>query len=152
MRLQRALHGVTASAFYTLVDSEVTTTVSTSEQFQPGQPLLRRPKHSGNVFASWQRGPAGLNAGIRFVGARHDSSFLSMTTATPVGGRVRTVDITVNPSYFVAMITGDWRVHRSLTLYALIDNLTDERYQSALGFPGVPRSVSAGARFDGGRR
>jgi len=44
--LQRPVAGFTASAGYALVDTKVVAFVSTSEQFQPGQPLLRRPKHS----------------------------------------------------------------------------------------------------------
>ena len=55
--LQRPLGGLTASASYALVDTEVVTNVSTSEQFQPGQPLLRRPLHSGNLRVGYARGP-----------------------------------------------------------------------------------------------
>ena len=148
LRLQRSTRGFTASAFYTLVDTEVTTTVSTSDQFQPGQPLLRRPKHSGNLFASWEHGKLSLNAGIRFTGQRHDSSFLSLTTVAPPGGRPRTVDITVNPGYHVALLTGEYRAHRSVAVFARVDNLTDEHYESALGFPGLPRSGAVGLRLD----
>ena len=45
--MQKPVRGVTAAATYALVDTAVVTNQSTSQQFQPGQPLLRRPKHSG---------------------------------------------------------------------------------------------------------
>ena len=151
-RLQRPLLGFTASAFYTLVDTKVTATISTSEQFQPGQPLLRRPKHSGSVFVSWQRGPGTVSAGLRVVGQRHDSSFLSLATLATPQSPSRVVDIRVNPGYHAITLTGEYRVRTSVGIFARIENLTDERYESALGFPGLPRSAAAGLRVDFRRR
>ena len=49
LALQRPIGGLTASASYALVDTEVVSNISTSEQFQPGQhprragPRPRRP-------------------------------------------------------------------------------------------------------------
>jgi outer membrane cobalamin receptor len=126
----------------------VTTTVSTSQQFQPGQPLLRRPRHSWNLFATWARGPVSLNAGVRHVGQRHDAAFLSLTTAPPPGVAPRAVDITINPAYTVGHLNGEYRVGHSVALFARIDNVADRTYESALGFSGLPRSVSAGLRFN----
>ena len=42
---------------------------------------------------------------------------------------------------------GQLRVRAGLTLFARIDNATDAAYDSALGYPGLPRSAVAGARF-----
>jgi outer membrane cobalamin receptor len=152
-RLQRPVAGFRASAFYTYVDSEVTTTVSTSEQFQPGQPLLRRPQHSANVFATWSQGKLTINGSVRYVGRRHDSAFLYLTTVPRPGGTPTSADITVNPGYVVLSVNGELRIGRALGLYGRLDNLADREYESALGFPGLPRSVSAGFRFDlSGRR
>ena len=39
-----------------------------------------------------------------------------------------------------------------LTVFLRIDNLADEAYDNALGFPGLPRSAAVGARFDLGGR
>ena len=39
-----------------------------------------------------------------------------------------------------------------LTVFLRIDNLADEAYDNALGFPGLPRSAAVGARFDIGGR
>lgn len=142
--LQRPLGGFIMTAHYAYVDTEVTSTISTSEQFQPGQPLLRRPAHSGSVRLSYSAGPATLNLDTRLVGQRHDATFIFGLTTVPGG---RDVDITVNPGYALVGLGGEYRVRSELTLFARIDNLMDEAYEGALGFPGMPRAAMAGARF-----
>ena len=145
--LQRPIAGVRARATYALVDTEVVTTVSTSEQFQPGQPLLRRPKHAGTLQVTYTRGPGSLHVQLRSVGQRHDASFLGLSRVSDG----RPVDITVNPGYTVVGLGGQVRLDDDLTLFVRIDNLTDKKYESALGFPGLPRAVVLGGRFTVGR-
>lgn len=146
--LQRPARGVTASATYTYVDHRVVTNISTSQQFQPGQPLLRRPKHSGTVRASWVHGRASVSWHARLVGDRHDHSFLSLRTV-PNAARPAaiTTDITVNPGYAVIGAAFDLRAHRAVTLFVRGDNLADASYESVLGYPALPRAIVAGARF-----
>ncbi len=144
--MQRPLGGVTASASYALVDTEVVTNASTSEQFQPGQPLLRRPRHSGNLRLGYTRGRGSLHVATRVTGDRHDSAFLGLQRASDGRG----VDITVNPGYTLVTAGGQFRVRPELALFLRIDNLTDVAYDSALGYPGLPRAFVAGGRFDFG--
>ena len=147
--VQRPIAGFTASAGYALVDTRVVAFVSTSEQFQPGQPLLRRPKHSGMLRANYSRGRATVNAGMRVVGQRHDAAFLGLSAvASPRFPAGRSVDITVNPGYTVSWLGGEMRVGRDVSAYLRIDNLTDTVYESVLGYPGLPRSAVAGVRFN----
>ena len=144
--MQRPLGGVTASASYALVDTEVVTNASTSEQFQPGQPLLRRPRHSGNVRVGYARGRGSLHLAMRVTGDRHDSAFLGLQRVSDGRG----VDITLNPGYTLVTAGGQFRVRPELTLFLRIDNLTDAVYESALGYPGLPRAFVAGGRFNFG--
>ena len=144
--LQRPLGGVTATANYALVDTEVVATTSTSEQFQPGQPLLRRPKHTGTVHVTYARGPASVNFNVRAVGESHDAAFAGLFTPSGEG-----VDITVNPGYAIVNLGGQVRLREAVTVFLQIDNLGDERYSTALGYPGMPRAVYVGARFNIGR-
>ena len=144
--MQRPLGGLTASASYALVDTEVVANASTSEQFQPGQPLLRRPRHSGNVRVGYTRGRGSLHLAMRVTGDRHDSAFLGLQRV-PDG---RGVDITVNPGYTLVAAGGQFRLRPELTLFLRIDNLTDAMYDSALGYPGLPRAFVAGGRFSFG--
>jgi vitamin B12 transporter len=151
--LQRPAAGFTASATYALVDSKVVTNISTNQQFQPGQPLLRRPKHSGALRAAYVRDRLTISASARIVGDRHDNSFLSLRTV-PNAARPAavTTDITVNPGYAVVHAGVDVRAHDIVTLFVRADNAGDTAYESALGYPGMPRSVMAGARFNFGLR
>jgi vitamin B12 transporter len=151
--LQRPVAGFTASAGYALVDTRVVAFVSTSEQFQPGQPLLRRPKHSAVLRANYSRGRATVNVNLRYVGQRHDAAFLGLfAVVSPQFPTGRSVDITVNPGYTVSWLGGEVRVSRDVAAYLRIDNLTDAVYESVLGYPGMPRSVVAGLRFNVGMR
>lgn len=146
--LQHPVAGLTAGASYALVDTEVVSFVSTSEQFQPGQPLLRRPKHSFTARAAYQRGPAAINLNVRHVGDRHDASFIGLSAVRsarfPTG---RSVDITVNPGYIVVGLGAEGRVRNDVTFFVRVDNIADTEYESALGFPGLPRAAVVGARF-----
>lgn len=151
--LQRPVAGFTASAGYALVDTKVVAFVSTSEQFQPGQPLLRRPKHSAVLRAHYSRGRADVNFNVRYVGQRHDAAFLGLSAVvSPQFPTGRSVDITVNPGYTVSWLGGEVRVSREVAAYLRIDNLTNAVYESVLGYPGLPRSVVAGLRFNVGTR
>jgi vitamin B12 transporter len=149
--LQRPIAGFTASGGYAFVDTQVVAFVSTSEQFQPGQPLLRRPKHSGMLRASYSRARATVNFNLRVVGQRHDAAFLGLSAVvSPQFPTGRSVDITVNPGYTVSWLGGEVRVSGDVAAYLRIDNLTDAAYESVLGYPGQPRSVVAGMRFNVG--
>jgi vitamin B12 transporter len=147
--LQRPVAGFSASGSYSLVDTRVVTNVSTSQQFQPGQPLLRRPKHSGVLRAGYTYGRLSVGYDVRVVGDRHDNSFLGLRTV-PNAARPTaiTTDITVNPGYAVSGLNVDFRVADEVTLFLRANNLGDEAYDSALGYPGSPRSFMAGARFN----
>lgn len=151
--LQRPLLGLTASAGYTHVNHRVVTNISTSQQFQPGQPLLRRPMNSGHVRGSWVQGRATVNASARLTGDRHDNSFLPLRTV-PNAARPTAIstDITVNPGYLVLSLGLDVRAHETITLYVRGENIADERYESVLGYPAMPRSFVAGVRFNLGAR
>lgn len=148
LALQRPVAGFTAVGTYSWVDTEVVTNQSTSQQFQPGQPLLRRPRHSGSFRAAYSKGRAIVNFSLRMIGDRFDSSFLSFRTV-PNAERPNaiTTDITINPGYVAAALGLDFRIDDRLTAYVRGDNIGDTVYDSALGYPGLPRAVVVGARF-----
>ena len=149
MALQRPVAGFTAGVTYALVDTEVVTNLSTSQQFQPGQPLLRRPKHSGTVRVGYAIGQAEREL-------RHALGRRSPRQQLPVhahGGRTPLVpsfftDITVNPGYAVAGFGVDYQVDRTATVFVRVNNVGDTEYDSALGYPGLPRSAMVGVRFN----
>ena len=113
----------------------------------------RRPKHSGTLRVSYARGIASVYFDARVVGDRHDSSFLSLRSVPNAAlPQAVTTDITVNPGYTVAGLGVDVRAHRMLTLFVRANNVTDTEYESALGYPGMPRTVMVGTRFGFGLR
>ena len=145
--LQRGIGGVTASANYAYVDHRVVTNISTSQQFQPGQPLLRRPRHAGSLRASFVRGRLTLNGDVRIVGDRHDHSFLSLRTVPNAAMPAAiTTDITVNPGYTVFGAGADVAAHERLSMFLRVNNLGDAEYENVLGYPALPRAFVAGAR------
>jgi outer membrane receptor protein involved in Fe transport len=88
------------------------------------------------------------NVDLRAVGQRHDAAFLGLTAVpSPQFPTGRAVDITVNPGYAVLGLGAEVRVHEALTLFARVDNLTDETFESVLGYPGLPRTARFGGRF-----
>jgi outer membrane cobalamin receptor len=152
--LQRAVAGFTASASYARVDSEVLTDQRTNTQFQPGQPLLRRPQHSGTLRLSYSAGPATVNFDTRFVGKRHDGTFLFPLLRTVPNAAMPlplNTDITVTPGYVVSGLGVDVRAHDQLTVFVRANNIADTDSQSGLGWPGLPRHLMAGVRFSVGR-
>ena len=141
--------GFSILASYSNVDTRVVTAISTSQQFQPGQPLLRRPRHSGYVRAAYSIGRASVSLDVRTVGERHDNSFLFMRTVpNPQYPTAFTTDITVNPGYTIAGLGADVRIAQSLSVYVRANNITDKAYDTALGYPAMPRQVMVGARFN----
>jgi outer membrane cobalamin receptor len=147
--LQGPVAGVTASATYAYVDHRVVTNLSTSQQFQPGQPLLRRPRHAGSARIGylWRRAVVSFDA--RMVGDRHDHSFLFLRTVpNATMPSAVTTDITVNPGHTVMGASLDLRAHDAVTFFLRVDNIRDAAYENVLGYPGAPRTLVAGARFD----
>jgi vitamin B12 transporter len=102
----------------------------------PGQPLLRRPKHSGNLLVGYTRKRYGVTLGGAFVGRRPDSDFY-----------VLPVPLTHDAGY-ARFDAGVWyAVNRYLTGYANAENLLNRQYEDALGYPGLGANFRAGMRF-----
>jgi len=145
--LQRPYAGVTVAATYAYVPTEVIETTDLDAQFRPGQPLLRRPRHSGTFRIDYRRAQVGVHWDTRIVGQRHDSSFIGLLTPTFIPA-----EVSVNPGYTVSGLGAEFQAHRAAALYFRADNIFDEEYEGALGYPGMPRSASVGVRFELARR
>ena len=146
--VQRPVLGITVSGSYSYVDTRVVTALSTSQQFQPGQPLLRRPRHSGSLRGGYSAGRVTVHGDVLFIGDRHDNSFLFFESV-PNASMPQPVftDITVNPGYVVAGLGVDVRLDRTMTAFVRANNIGDTEYDSVIGYPGMPRTVMAGMRF-----
>lgn len=101
-----------------------------------GNPLLRRPRHSGNLLISYTRDRFGGTLGGTFIGRRFDSDFL---------GLVPPIDHTAGYARFDL---GAWyEVHHRVTAYANVENLLNRKYEDIPGYPGLKANFRAGLRF-----
>jgi outer membrane cobalamin receptor len=102
-----------------------------------GEPLLRRPKHFGQVLATYVAGHWGGSVGGSFVGRRPDSDFLFgvIPPQTFVDGYAL-VDVSA------------WRdIGRHVTAYASVYNALNQKYQEVAGYPALKANFRAGLRF-----
>ncbi len=102
--------------------------------YDPGQPLLRRPKHSATTLLSYLGSRWGANLGGSFVGRRADSDFLGFGFDHAAG-------------YFRADLGGWFAVHSRVTAYLNIENALDSHYNEVVGYPSLPINFRAGLRF-----
>jgi len=101
--------------------------------YNPGQPLLRRPKHSATTMLSYLGNRWGANVGGSFVGRRADSDFLGFGIDHAAG-------------YVRADLGGWYAVRPRVTLYANVENALDRRYNEVVGYPALPVNFRAGVR------
>jgi outer membrane cobalamin receptor len=128
--------GLTLQAAHTYLDSEVLESTSPANAvFAVGQPLFRRPRHSGTFDIAWSRGALSAALHGTFVGERVDSDFASLVPP-----------MVSNDAYATWDIGGGYRFGRRLTAFARVDNVSDADYMEPLGYPAWRRSARAGVK------
>jgi outer membrane receptor protein involved in Fe transport len=99
-----------------------------------GQPLLRRPKHSGSVLLTYLGNRWGGDIAGSFIGRRADSDFLGFGITHAAG--------------YARVDAGGWYAMTSrVTAYASVNNLLNRRYEEVVGYPALGITVRAGFRF-----
>jgi outer membrane cobalamin receptor len=101
---------------------------------QPGQPLLRRPKHSGSVLMTYLGSRWGANLGGSFVGRRADSDFLGFNIEHAAG-------------YARVDLGGWYAINSRITAYANVENALNDHYNEVVGYPALTANFRAGVRF-----
>ena len=102
--------------------------------FFAGQPLLRRPKHSGSVLLSYLSRRWGGNLGASFVGRRPDSDFLGFGISHAAG--------------YARVDLGGWYALTSrITAYVNLENALNRHYEEVVGYPALSANFRAGMRF-----
>ena len=102
--------------------------------YDPGQPLLRRPKHSGTLLLSYLGSRWGANLGGSFVGRRADSDFFGFGIDHAAG-------------YARADVGGWYEVRPRITFYVNVENALDAKYNEVVGYPALPVNFRVGVRF-----
>jgi len=127
--------GLSLSAAYTLTDGEVLVSASDFDPvFAAGEPLLRRPRHQGSVTARLGGGRLSGAVTLVAVGERADSDF-------------QFIGLTRSEGYARVDARVRGRLARGIEGFVVAENLFDRRYEEALGYPALGRSVRAGLRL-----
>lgn len=121
---------------YTHTSTQVLESNATSPLFAPGAPLLRRPKHSGQLLLNYVGKKWGANWGGTFIGNRPDSDFFVLPTP-----------IASVPGYARFDLGGWYALHPRVTAYANVENMFNQRYQEVAGYPALKANFRAGLRF-----
>ncbi|MFL6582944.1 MAG: TonB-dependent receptor [Chthoniobacterales bacterium] len=125
----RPMTDLTLIATYTYLDAEKT---SAAEISQPqGARLPRRPRNEGYASASylWFK-KLRTTVEAKFVNAREELNF---------GGPNFDIE-----DYAFLNIAVEYDVNANLSIFARIDNLTDEQYAEVFGFPALGRAAYGG--------
>jgi outer membrane cobalamin receptor len=102
--------------------------------FDPGNPFLRRPKHSGTLLLTYLGNRWGANLGGSFVGRRFDSDFLGLGINHAAG-------------YARVDLGGWYALNSRTTAYVNVENVLDRRYNEVVGYPAPGANFRAGLRF-----
>jgi vitamin B12 transporter len=126
---------VNFSGNYTYDDSRVLVAPNASDPTETaGNRLFLQPVNSGNLILNGGVGRFQGNLEAIFVGERTDSDFLGLGY-TSVPGYAR-LDVAISG-----------RISRNLSLIARVQNLLDNHYQDALGYPALGVAAYGGIRL-----
>jgi len=131
----RPARWLNVSGNYTYDDSRVLQAPNAFDPASlPGNRLLRRPVHSGNVVLNAAFRRMNWNLAGYFSGRRTDSHFLAPA-------------VTSNPGYARFDLGAAFDVTRNVTVFGRAENLFDKQYQDAIGFPALGRDFRVGMKF-----
>jgi vitamin B12 transporter len=121
------------------VDLAATYTYLTAHDARTGARLLRRPRHTANLTATWRATTAlTLNAGAQLVAGRVDNFTDPVTFATQ---RAHAQD------YCLLRAGASFTVNPRVTLWVRGENLSDVAYESTAGYPALRLGAYAGVKL-----
>ncbi|MDQ6624168.1 MAG: TonB-dependent receptor, partial [Verrucomicrobiota bacterium] len=127
----RPLRNFEIYASYTYLDAQNTSSADITQL--PGARLPRRPRNEAYVSASYLWfGKLRTTAEAKFVNAREELNF---------GGPNFDIE-----DYSFVNLAAEYAVNPRLSVFARIDNLTDEQYSEVFGFPALGRGAYGGMR------
>ena len=133
----RLQHGLSVDTAYTNLSTKILEApLAAGFPNAAGNPLFRRPKHSGSLLLNYARSKWGGNLGGSFVGRRPDSDFFALTTP-----------ITHAPGYARVDVGGWYQLHSRVTAYVNVENALNRHYQEVVGYPALRANFRVGLRF-----
>lgn len=154
-------HGITARGGYTYLDAVVRRSFASSAlspAFNPNFPtipigtstplvgsrLFRRAPHSGNFVIGYIRPRFTLFLSGSLVGRRDDSTHLSDAF---FGNTLLLPNRNLDAAYQKIDFNGSLRINSAIELYSSLENILNEHYDAAFGFPSLPFTFRTGMKF-----
>jgi outer membrane cobalamin receptor len=137
-RVRARVNRLSVQANYAYLDGQVEQSSQSSFPYRPGDPLIRRPKHSGDLVLTWIERKWTARWGTRAVGRRADSDFFAYAIPN---------SLTSNPGYSVSDATFTYDFARPISAFIRLDNIFNRDYQEVLGYLALRRSVVVGTRI-----
>jgi iron complex outermembrane receptor protein/vitamin B12 transporter len=112
-------------------------------QFAPlvGARPFRRPANAGSLSAIYTTGPAQLGVSAYFAGKSDDSTFLSDGF---FGNSMLLPNHDLAAGYAKVDVSGSYLVRPMLRWSISVENVLNQEYQAAAGFPALPATVRTG--------
>ena len=149
---------VRVTGAYTYLDAVVTKSLGSGALFPsinpkfPGVPIgqfsplvgnrpFRRPQNSGSMTVTYSDKRLQLGLAGYFVGETDDSTFLSDAF---FGTSMLLPNQNLDAAYQKFDLSGSYVIVPRVRWYLTMENVFDERYQAAAGFPTLPRAVRTG--------
>jgi iron complex outermembrane receptor protein/vitamin B12 transporter len=146
------------SGAYTYLDAVVTQSFASSalrpafNPAYPGEPIgafaplvggrpFRRAPNTASLHAAVVGSRGQLSVAGYFVGRQDASTFLSDAFG---GNSLLLPNHNLAAGYQKVDVSGDYRPHRRIRLYAVVENVLNQRYEAALGFPALPVTLRTG--------
>ena len=126
---------VTVDASYTYTSSQILNEPFAFDLvFTKGQPLIRRPKHSATLLATYLGQRWGADLAGSYVGRRADSDFFGL-------------GIDHTPGYVLLNLGGWYEITNRITAYVSGENMLNRFYEEVTGYPALKLNFRAGMRF-----
>jgi len=131
---------------YTWLDSEILAldhSSTVSAPFEVGQPLLRRPRESGSFNVTWRRHRLTLNTNAYIRGQVFDLEpnlgAFACTLGLPCFFNAK--------GYILANAGFSYQLPGGVEMHGQLNNLLNQQYEAAFGFPALRLNFLAGLRF-----
>ena len=127
---------------YTWLDTKVLSLDGSStlvqQYYSLGQPLFRRPKHSGSLLATFHRGRMDANI----------SGYLRARTLDVEPNYGASAGAYNNPGYRYVGLGVNYRLRGNVTVYVNLHNAFNQRYEEIFGYPAPLLNVVAGVKWN----
>jgi len=132
---------------YTFLDSSILAldgSDGAKDPFEVGQPLIRRPRHSGSYNVTWRYERLTLNTSAYVRGEALDVDPTFGLSACSYGMPC----FFQNPGYIRADAGFSYRMPRGFELFARVNNFLNQKYEEVFGYPALGANFHAGMKFN----